>query len=275
MRLCLPPATEGTSGRRTRDLRRRHGGRARPHRGYRSCRQTVRWRRARGWFVRGAGPATAWASLLPSVAVAALLAAGSGCGPRTQDPPEPQGTSTSTTTDAPEGSTDSDGGSGPVLPPPDCEPPLVACGQECVDLSYHHAHCGRCDNYCGVEGALYGRCYEGRCTSTVSGCVGWEAKEEFGPTCTEVCANFGMECEDRPEAVPYFGAGGCPAGYHYYMELPDYLYDPEGRDSCSVRVGGGGDFHTAPCSEPIIWDRSSPSTNKVQTDIRCCCKQEW
>ena len=213
--------------------------------------------------------ATAWASCLPGLAVVALVAAGPGCGPRTQDPPGPQGTST--TTDALADSTDSDGGSGPVLPPPDCEPPLVACGQECVDLSYHHAHCGRCDNYCGTEGGRFGRCYEGQCTSTLSECVGWEVKEQFGSTCADVCARFGMECEDRPEAVPSVAAGACPAGYIYYMELPDYLNHPEHRLNC---VGDSGKYYTAPCSEVITWDRSSLS-GKVQTDIRCCCKQEW
>jgi hypothetical protein len=207
------------------------------------------------------------------IALAAFVAAGLGCGPRTQAPgPQDTGMTTSTTTGAEHGSTDSDGGSGPVLPPPECEAPLVACGQECVDLEWHHAHCGRCDNYCGIEGAKFGRCAQGKCTSTLSGCVGWEVKEEFGPTCTEVCSSFGMECEDRAEPVPYVGAGGCPGGYFYYLERPETLYDPEQRLYCA---GQSGNFHAAPCNEVITWDRTSPTTNQVQTDIRCCCKQEW
>jgi hypothetical protein len=81
-----------------------------------------------------------------------------------------------------------------------------------------------------------------------------------------------MECEDRAEPVPYVGAGGCPGGYFYYLERPETLYDPEQRLYCA---GQSGNFHAAPCNEVITWDRTSPTTNQVQTDIRCCCKQEW
>lgn len=192
--------------------------------------------------------------------MATFMVLGSSCGPRVQDPGPPSMSTGTTSTGGADATSESDGASGTMLPPPDCDAPEVACGQECVDLQWDSEHCGRCDNYCGLEGAKFGQCHEGRCTSTLSPCVTREEVEEIGTTCEKICVHFGMECEDRDEPAPYSGAGGCVAGYWYLFESAHFCDE--------------GYRYSAPCTEEITWDRTGVGDSR-QSDIRCCCKREW
>jgi hypothetical protein len=49
---------------------------------------------------------------------------------------------------------------------PGCEPPLSACGGECVDLQTDASHCGSCDNACPTD-----ICTDGLCTGGAVGHV--------------------------------------------------------------------------------------------------------
>lgn len=49
---------------------------------------------------------------------------------------------------------------------PACDPPLVACGDQCVDVNVHPLHCGRCNNACPS-----GICQGGQCVGATTGHV--------------------------------------------------------------------------------------------------------
>jgi hypothetical protein len=50
---------------------------------------------------------------------------------------------------------------------PSCAPPLVACGDQCVDLNLHPLHCGECSHVCPS-----GICQVGMCVGATTGHVG-------------------------------------------------------------------------------------------------------
>lgn len=47
---------------------------------------------------------------------------------------------------------------------PECEPPLIACGDQCVDVNVHPLHCGGCFNICPS-----GICQAGECVGATTG----------------------------------------------------------------------------------------------------------
>ncbi|MEM6989606.1 MAG: hypothetical protein AAF721_03890 [Myxococcota bacterium] len=105
-------------------------------------------------------------------------------------------------------SEDGDESSVPPLPPPECDAPEVACGQECADLSSDVDNCGVCGVSCVVPNAAavceqgscgLAVCEEGwaNCDGTVTnGCEQVNMCQDGGACATECGTTGGQNCDD-------------------------------------------------------------------------------
>lgn len=94
-----------------------------------------------------------------------LGAAGSGAEPATTFPPDGGAGAGGGAPQGGAGGAGDDGGAGGQGGQPlECDAPLVACANACVDLSSNVEHCGLCDHYCPTE-----LCQEGACIGGTPG----------------------------------------------------------------------------------------------------------
>ncbi|MFH1436164.1 MAG: MXAN_6577-like cysteine-rich protein [Pseudomonadota bacterium] len=133
---------------------------------------------------------------------------------------------------------------------PDCEMGKVKCGNECVNLQINSAHCGACDNACGVGSV----CISGVCTVTdvcgegLESCNGECVDLRYNPShcgaCNHAC-DTGQACSNG-----ICTGGSCPPGQ---TDCPgtgctSLRNDPENCGSCGVSCSGNPCYEGA-CQE--------------------------
>lgn len=78
-----------------------------------------------------------------------------------------------------------------------CQPPLVACAEQCVDLDASPNHCGACDVACpGTLACVGGSCgCSAPLTECGEACVDVETSVEHCGACDDACGPHGFSCE--------------------------------------------------------------------------------
>lgn len=78
-----------------------------------------------------------------------------------------------------------------------CQPPLIACGEQCVDTSASPNHCGGCDAACaGTLACVGGTCgCSAPLTECGEDCVDLETTLEHCGGCDDACGPHGFTCE--------------------------------------------------------------------------------
>jgi len=119
----------------------------------------------------------------------------------------------------------------------DCEPGLMLCGDECVDLNTSDDHCGECDFACDIALGLIGGCDNGTCEPSLTECLSGDPDPI---PCEDICSSMGKTC--APDS--------CNGATLWTAASQNFCID-------------NGTPVAGPCSfpnEPIAW-------------YRCCCQQ--
>ena len=75
-----------------------------------------------------------------------------------------------------------------------CDPSLVNCGRQCVNLAFDLLHCGACNNLCPSVDGFVGVCSFGVCSLTTPADRGVPSRDAGYGKCEDVPFPYGCEC---------------------------------------------------------------------------------
>jgi hypothetical protein len=75
-----------------------------------------------------------------------------------------------------------------------CDPSLVQCGRQCVNLAFDLLHCGACNNLCPSVDGFVGVCSFGVCSLTTPPNRGVPSRDAGIGDCEDVPFPYGCDC---------------------------------------------------------------------------------